>query len=614
LLLVATAADQEIVVTASREPVGREDSGGSSTVIGGDTIERLGFALTGDLLRLVPGVAVAAAGPAGTQTQVRIRGAEANHSLLFVDGIRFNDPAAGNEARFELLTNDGLSRIELVRGPQSALWGSEALGGVVAVSSPDPVSTSAAARGEYGGLDTIRTSGRFGYSAGPIGIGGAAGRLRSDGIDAHGGGGDHDGFDNRFASLKTTFRPSERTEIGLVGHWVEGHSEFDGFDPVTFRRADTLDETTNRIAAGRAWVKIGWGSRPDWTLRLGASLLDSSNRNRLGEVPLNRTSGQRATFDGQVSARFPALGADQRLTVAASHEHEEFQARDQGFFGAADQDRVRNLTALAGEWRADWGPVVADVSLRRDAFSAFGDATTLRASLLGRLGQGWTVHAAYGEGIAQPTFYDLFGFLPGSFVGNPDLKPESSTGWEAGIAWSDDRTRVAVTGFAARLHDEIVEASDPVTFLPTVENAARTSRRRGIEIEAERRLGPLNLTLAYTFLDAEERAPGHAPREIRRPRHSATLAGTGNVGPLRIGASLAWIGKRQDSDFDFFPAPRVTLGSYVLGSLDVAWPIGDRFELYARMENAFDADYQDVVGYATAGRTVHAGLRLHFGS
>ncbi|MGF1550671.1 MAG: TonB-dependent receptor, partial [Sphingomonadaceae bacterium] len=153
------AEEEEILVTAARIPVAQEEIGVSATLFGEARIEALGLDDAADFLRLMPGVDVAATGARGTQTQVRVRGAEANHTLLFVDGIRFNDPAAGNEPRFEILTADGLARIELVRGPQSALWGSEAIGGVIALSSPDPLGpgrTSLAA--EYGGDESLRAA------------------------------------------------------------------------------------------------------------------------------------------------------------------------------------------------------------------------------------------------------------------------------------------------------------------------------------------------------------------------------------------------------------------------------------------------------------------------
>ena len=621
ILLLAAAplsdvAAQDIIVTASREPVARAEAPASSTLIGRDQLDLLGFPLTSDVLRLVPGVAVAASGPPGSQVQVRIRGAEANHSLLFVDGIKFNDPAAGNEARFELLTNDSLARIELVRGPQSALWGSEAIGGVVAVETADARrGDGVSAIGEYGSHQSARAATRLALRSGDFAVSGSAGWLQSDGIDAFGGGGDRDGYDNRFASLKAVLAPAAGAEVGVVGHHVAGKSQYDGLDPVTFVHADTLDSTSNRITAGRVWAKYDWVD--SWSLGLDASLLESSNRNRLAGAPLNSTFGRRSTFSAQLGRSLGIAGTSHRLNIAAEHERERFRARDRQYSGGTDQDRSRSLTAFAAEWRGEWTEwLVSDLAVRHDDFSDFADATNVRASLLVRLNDQWSLHAGYGQGIAQPSFYDLFGFFPGSFVGNPALKPEKSTSWETGLRWADARTSVAVTAFSARLRNEIVDVFDPATFESSTANAAGTSHRRGIEIEAERRIADkARLTLSYSWLDADEQKSPALPhvREVRRPRHSGSLAVTTPLGPVDAGASLAYVGRRLDTDFDAFPARTVSLRAYWLASLNVGWRLGRGVEAYARMENALDDRYEDAVGYATPGRTVYAGLRLRLG-
>ena len=603
---------EEIVVTGAREPVERDRSAVSANVVDRNELDALALPASSDVLRLLPGISVAASGPRGSQTQIRIRGAEANHSLLFVDGIRFNDPAAGNEARFELLMNDPLSRLEIVRGPQSALWGSEAVGGVIAAETADPFAAGGlSALGEYGGLDTSRASLQLASRLGDVGISGSGSWIRSDGIDSFGAGGERDGFDNRTANFKLVFRPVEIGEIGVVGHWVEGESEFDGFDPVTFRRADTLDSTRNRIGAVRGWGRTEAGG---FAVSVDGSYLASVNRNRLEDVPLNSSFGQRFTVGGQVSKRL----AGHRLTAAVDHEAEGFRARDQVFFGGTDQDRSRELTALVGEWRAEWSDaVVTDVAVRHDSFSAFRNATTLRASMLVRPAAGWALHASYGEGIAQPTFFDLFGFFPGSFNGNPALRPESSKGWEAGVRWRRGAAALGITGFSNRLTDEIVDTFDPATFVSSTENASGKSRRRGVEAEASYSFGNLAaLSLNYTYVDAQERqVAGKAlVREVRRPRHSANAVLTGTSGPLSWGASIAYVGERRDLDFDAFPARRVTLEEHALGSLRIGYRVSPSLEAYGRIENAFDANYEDVLGYNVAGRTVYAGLRLRLGS
>lgn len=607
----ASIADDSIVVTGAREPVLLDQAPLSVTIFDEAELEALGLPLTGDILRLAPGVSVASTGPKGTQAQLRIRGAEANHTLLFVDGIRFNDPAAGNEARFELLTNDALSRIEVVRGPQSALWGSEALGGVVAVETADPLRRAGfGAQGEYGSFDSARASAQGAVRLGEIGLSAAGGWMRSDGIDSFGAGGDRDGFKNRSATIKAAYEPVEAGELGIVAHWIDTHSDYDGFDPMTFRRADTLDSTDNRVAAVRGWGAL---ERSGWSISADASLLDSANRNRLAGAPLNSTFGKRLALGGQSSRRV----GDHELIGAIEHEAEDFRAEDENFSGLSDQRRSRDLTALVGEWRAEWSPALTtDLALRHDDFSDFADATSFRASALLRPLAHWTFHLAYGEGIAQPSFYDLYGFFPGSFVGNPDLKPETSKGWEAGLRWVSSGTSIGITGFSNRLEDEIVDVFDSTTFLSSTANVHGKSRRRGIEIHAAQRLPGLGeLALNYSYLDAQERQAvgADAIREVRRPRHGANAMLTGSSGRFDWGTSLAYVGKRFDTDFDLFPAERVTLGDYALASAKLSYRLSPMVEAYARVENAFDARYQDVVGYNTPGRAVYAGIRLHLG-
>ena len=610
LSAAAAQTDPPILVTGAREAVAVEEAPVSATIFDEEALENLALPSATDLLRLAPGLSVATTGPRGTQTQLRIRGAEANHTLLFVDGIRFNDPAAGNEARFELLTADLLTRIELVRGPQSALWGAEALGGVIAVETANPLrARGLSALGEHGSLDTARLFGRYAHRAGSVGLSAAAGWQRSDGIDSFDGDGDLDGFESFAASLKAVHRAGP-LELGAVGHWIEGRSEYDGFDPITFRRADTLDETQNRIGAARGWVLTRWGG---WTVQAEASYLDSANRNLLAEAAVNSTFGKRLTLGGQVSHRI----GRHRLTAAVDHQREGFRARDTDFFGGTDQDRSRRATAVIGEWRAEWLDLLAtQVAVRHDDFSAFSGATTLRAAVLVRPASRWTMHAAYGEGIAQPTFYDLYGFFPGSFAGNPTLKPERSRGWEVGLRWENDRFSLTASGFVSRLRDEIVDTFDPLTFMSSTTNAAGTSRREGIEVAAGyRRSRAFNLTANYGWLDADEQRVSGGPliREARRPHHSFNLVAHGEGGQLRWGAAIAYVGGRRDMDFDLFPAPLVRLGGYALASLNLGWRIRPGLEVFGRIENAFDADYQDVVGYNTPGRTVHAGVRVAAG-
>ncbi len=611
-------SEESIVVTASLEPVRAVESPASVTLIDARRIEALGAPLVSDLARLAPGVSVAVSGAQGSLTQIRIRGAEANHSLLFVDGIAFNDPASGNEARFETLAADGLGRVEIVRGPQSALWGSEALGGVIAVEGADPLSgTRLSASGEYGSRDFHR--GHIGLVAGGGEAGFAASltRLRSDGIDIFGGGaGDRDGFGNLAARLKAAVRPARDAEAGIVGHYIRATSEFDGTPAPLFRRADTLDFSRSQLGAVRAWTRLGLAADAPWSFGLDGQYLRSSNRNRNGAAPLNRTLADRLRIGGKLVRRFSAGGARHTLIAAAEREEESFAALDQAVFFAPDQRRSRGRTAYVGEWRAQWGSTLStDLAVRRDDFNRFEDSTNVRAAVVARPFDRLRLHAAYGEGIAQPTFFDLYGFDPASFIGNPDLTPERSRGLEAGIAWEGSRLGLSATAFSNRLSGEIVE--DFSIFPFTVRNAAGRSRRRGIEASAEvRPAAGLRISANYTWLDARERRVGAArpSSEPRRPRHSANFAADWTAGRLVMGGSLAYVGKRGDSDFDTFPAVPVTLGDYGLANVRVAYRLSDALELFGRVENAADSDYREVFGYNSQGRSVHAGLRLRLGN
>jgi vitamin B12 transporter len=437
--------------------------------------------------------------------------------------------------------------------------------------------------------------------------------MRSDGIDSFGGNGsdgERDGFSNRSASLKAMFHPSPSSEIGLAGHWIEATSAFDGFDPITHLRADTLDNTKNRIRALSGWGKMDWKG---WLLRFNANILGSHNDNWLGDTPLNTTSGERLVLGAQLARQ----AGSHHFIAAIEQENEDFHARDQGYFGFTNQDRSRNLTAFVGEWRTLWSDrFTTDIAIRHDSFSAFGNATSLRASALFKPTEQWTLHAAYGEGIAQPSFYDLFGFFPGSFVGNQNLKPEKSKGWEIGLRWRVNRAAANITAYDNRLQSEIVDVYNPATFLSSAANADGKSRRRGIEIDAYYLFSTTTkLFFTYSWLDAGEQqvAGANLVRELRRPKHSAGALLTGSSGALNWGLSLAYTGKRWDTDFDLYPALRVKLDDYVLGSLKIGYQVTPAIEAYARVENAFGAEYQDVIGYHTSGRTIYAGFRLRLG-
>lgn len=250
--MIDAVPSTEIVITAERAPEEAAETPASVAIIDQARIERLGEPLIPAMLRLTPSVSVTTSGPAGSLTEIRIRGAENNHTLLFVDGIRANDPATSNFPRFELLNTDVTSRIEVVRGPQSALWGSEAVGGVVAVDGVDATRDSFAAMGEAGSFGFRRASASGSLATDGANLAFGIGWQSANGIDAFDGTGDRDGYRNLSGRARGTWRVAPALRLGASAFALSGRSEFDGFDPnPPFQHDDTLDSSRNRLAAGR---------------------------------------------------------------------------------------------------------------------------------------------------------------------------------------------------------------------------------------------------------------------------------------------------------------------------------------------------------------------------
>jgi vitamin B12 transporter len=601
----------QIVITASRVPESEAQTPASVTIIDQTEIESLGQPLVADFLRLTPSAAVAVSGPMGSLTEVRIRGSEANHTLLFIDGIRANDPAAGDAARFELLNADLASRIEVVRGPQSALWGSDAIGGVIAISGSDDTSGYSVAS-ELGSFGFKRASASAGVSTGNSSLAGAIGWQRATGIDSFGAsGGDRDGYRNLSGRLRGTLAVSPDIRLGAAAFLLTGRTEFDGYDPLTFEHTDTLDNTRNRIGAGRLWAEFGHSSAP-WSGQVGASLLSSSNQNFLADDPLNRTSGTRRNIDAQVQRRFSTGAIQHQLFFAGEAESERFHARGLSSGLPTDQDRSRAHQALTAEWRADAGRFTSDVAVRRDFFNRFRDATTFRASTRAEIGAGFAIAGSYAQGMAQPTFFDLYGTFPNNFVGNPNLKPEFSRGFEGSLRFRRQAFSAALTAYRQRLHDEIVDVFDLSTFLSSTENITQTSHRSGTEAELGWQVTPfLRLRANYTFLHATQpdSSTGLQVRERRRPKHSGSLEADGESGRWSYGGSISYAGSHLDT-LEVFPFGPVQVKAYWLEDARVAYALRPGFELFARGSNLLNAKYQEVAGYHTEGRGLFAGISL----
>ena len=604
----------QIIVTGARAPISIGDVGSAVTVLTRDDIEHRQARYVADLLRAVPGFAVSHSGVLGSQTQVRVRGSEANQVLVLIDGVRANDPATGDEFRWEHLATANIERIEIVRGPQSALWGSDAVGGVVHIitrSGNDARGISGYLEG--GSENTVNgsLSGGFGGDSWSVGLGFE--QLSTDGSNISRTGDEKDDADMSTASLNARIQASENVAVRLGVRSVEAYSQFDAVDFfVTGLPADSDVATDSAQNFAHLALLIGTGERRV-THHLGMRHFDSDHRDLVDGSQVSSSASDRLSLAYQADI---ALG-DNVLSLALEHEETDFAQRGEISFGDPNQDQEMDVTSVITDFQGHASENFTYLlSVRADNNSDFDDILTGRASVALAVNDRTTLRANVGTGQKTPTFIERYGFFPGQFVGNPDLKPEYSTSYDVGIDRQlGDTVNVQVALFKQDIEDEIDGfVLDPATFLFTAENLATTSRRSGVEIGARWDVsGQFDLNMNYTYTDASENG---AP-ELRRPRHSGSIqAGYSFLAERgRVTLAADYGGTRHDIFFPPWPDPSevVTLRNYWLVDLTAQYAVTESIKLFARAKNLLDTEYEQVYGYRTQGRAAFAGIQVSFG-
>jgi vitamin B12 transporter len=609
-----------IIVTASRSPIDLANVGSSTTVITREQIDLRQARYVTDLLRSVPGFAVSQVGATGSQTQVRVRGAEANHVLVLIDGVRANDPASGDEFRWELLSTGDVERIEIVRGPQSSLWGSDAISAVVHV-----ITRSGGERPGIGGYaeggshNTVNggLNGGFGGKRWSLGFG--VERLDTDGTNISRSGTEDDDSNMTTASLSSQIRPSGNLDIKLGIRAVDAYAQF---DPVDFFVSGLPTDGDVATDSERIYLNADTTlSTLDGRLvhRLNARYLNTDNRN-LSDGSLNSsTASDRKTLTYQTDVQ---LG-ENLLSLAVEHERTHFEQRGEIGFGDPNQDQDMSVNSFIADFQGkSLDRLTWLLSARYDDNSDFDSAVSGRLSLAYTLGDSTLLRANVGSARKAPTFIERYGFFPGQFTGNPDLKPEKSLSYDLGIdqVFIDGAFEVQLMVYYQDLEDEINGfVFDPDTFLFTAENSAGDSTRKGVEAAATLKLAEnLSLGGSYTYTDSEEsNEPGSDVRELRRPRHSGSLYASYRYLDERANLTVAadYGGTSTDIFFPPFPAPSeiVSLASFWLLDLTASYDINQHTNVFVRANNLLDEDYEQVIGYRTPGRSAYAGVRFGFG-
>lgn len=573
-------------------------------VVEEDELAAVGYAV--EALRGLPGVALANAGSRGALTQLRVRGAEANHLLVLVDGVPVNDPAAGSAFNFGLLDLAGIRRVEFAAGPRSAIWGAEALAGVLYLETTPqrPGGSLALAVGSNDTVDAdlqLRRFGRRGHAAL------AVGSMASAGTNAAREGGEADGFANRTANLHLGAEVGNWS-LAASHRWTDALADFDPTPPPRYVPQDGDRRTEDRQGLLLASARyLGHEHVTPW---LTLASQRTAMRHLANGAVGNTYAGRRDTVRAAVNVVWDERRAGHGVNLVVDAEREGFaQTGAPSPFGDPNQRQRMTTLGFGGEYQRRSRRLVFSVSARHDWNDAFRDALAWRlgVSSLGRL----RLFASVGRGVANPTFVERFGHAPDTFLGNPRLRPEQGRSLEAGVERRWQRGSLAAVAFDTQLRDEIdgfAFAAEHGAF--TARNRPGKSSRRGAELRFAAASARLRVRGSYTYVDA---TTGDGGRELRRPRHLASLALRAQLASgWSWGLALAHAGSSADLDFGATPAREVILGGFRLLRADLGYAPAPKWRLRLILDNVLDADATTIHGYASPGRSalVRAELRL----
>ena len=617
------AAGNEIIVTASRSGDGVviKDLPASVTLITGDQLQERQTRIVSDVLRDVPGLAVSRTGGVGGLTQIRIRGSESNHVLVLIDGIKASDPYQG-EFDFGTLIADEAAKIEVLRGQQSALYGSDAIGGVIQyITLTGREQPGFSARVEGGSFGTVSGGARFAGFTDTLDYAVSSSVYRTDGTATARDGTRDVGSTNVGASAKVTWTPSTTFKLTGVGRYSYTRAETNDTenDPASPLFGTIIDSPgvygRNESFYGlvRAELSLADGR---WSNALTGQIADSRRRNFEPTGLSSGDNGRRYKASFESSYRFDTGRLVNRVTGAIDYEREEFQTVTPSPFVFQGRRSTENV-GFVGQYEGTIDDSLAlGASVRRDENNRFDDATTFRVQAGYRLPFGLRVHADYGTGVKNPGYFELYGYYDGRYIGNPNLKPEKSKGWEAGVdqVFAGGKATIGATYFHSTLTDEIYTTYPAPTYIATPGNRTTDSHQRGVEVFVSAQpIEQLRLDLAYTYLHARE----DGTIELRRPKHVASVNATVFSADKRFSGTLTmrYNGRQQDVTFTdptYATTPIVSLKEYVLVNLSAEYRLSDRVSLFGRVENLIDEHYEEVFSFVAPGRAAYGGVKARF--
>ncbi|MCH7743957.1 MAG: TonB-dependent receptor [Proteobacteria bacterium] len=605
---------ETVTVTASRTPLEIGDAGSSISIISKEQIQRRNATNLADLLRGVPGLAVSQQGSLGAITQVRVRGAEANQVLVLIDGVEANDLSQGSEFNFTHLMVSQIERIEIVRGPQSAIWGSDALSGVINIITrpANLMDTQFSGYAEAGSFATVRTGFGIQHGSSRNQLKLSIDYLNSDGTNISRLGNEQDGYKNTTVNLSGTYDAADNIVLSYLLRNTHSTTYFDDIDFFTTGLPTDASFSTesSQTYAGLSMTF----NRENISHTLSLARTDTENITSTNSPVNDKSRGNKKQFRYQANL----VSGHHIVTGMLEYEREDYQQRGAAsFFGDPNKNLSTDTKSIAVEYRYDGDLLDVSLSGRHDNNSEFDDSAAWRATAAWHLGnQSTTLFASVGESVKNPTFTERFGFFD-TFTGNPDLRPEESFSWELGLRQSlmNGQINLSLTWFDADLDNEINGfVFDFASGTFTAANAVKKSNRKGAELGfSYTATDRLELAASYTYLDATQADDsGKEITEVRRPIHSGSFSANYTFSKVNLNAAIIYTGNQEDNFFPPFPPfqERVSLDSFTLVNISGTYRLNHKVELTLRLENTLDEKYEEVFGFSSPGFAVHGGVRV----
>jgi len=620
---VVVAAQQDslprVVITATRVDVSAGAGISSTTVIDRTFIERTGVRDVAELLRFVPGVTVARSGGPGAQSSLFLRGGESDYVRFLIDGVPVNDP--GGAFDLSWLSVDDVDRIEVVRGPASVLYGTDAVTGVVQVFTRRERAAFAEGQVAVGRYGNRLTRGTASAGSERLNLTVGAAREQSDGLLAF-----NSDYTRDVANAVVRAMPSSSTRLEVSARGVsdEFHFPTDGAGDVSDRNAFR----DNRRFITAATVSQVMSSRVRGELSFTAMNTRAIDDDR-PDSPSDTagfyyydavTNVRRRVADARVHLM---LSPSSVFTLGAEAVREAQRGNDSSNY-SFERSRFaedRRNSAVYGQWLSEHGPLSITAGGRYDDNDTFGAFRTARAGFAWRAWRGGSLRFSAGTAFKAPTFFESFNTA--FSTGNADLEPERSRSWEAGVRHTTGRLTIGATWFDQRFRDMIQYAFLALDQPNYFNVAAATARGLELELAANissRVRAGANTTLLRTRVDDAGLQTGESAtfvtgnKLLRRP----ALLASGHLavdlpGRTTTDVAVTYTGKRDDRDFGSFPATPVELPAWTRVDLGFTRPVlelsGARFDLLLRLENALDSSHEEIANYPAPGRSLTIGLR-----